>query len=739
LPRTLYTSLSKPLRFYISLRLSVADALPSSAVLNPQHKPFCLGQGNKFASIPIQFNASIPAEIEIIRIDLDSNYHDSIKISKSDVRKIAKGIRALEGGESGSAVYTWEYQAKTPGVYRLGTVLDEYKLEVQRLTKDTYVVPCPKASIRSASSSERCIRDLSDLSLDVVGTPPLKIVYSRTINGKDRSFHFQSLQPDDFSSPMLSSPVTMLQSSDQEDISWVKPRPVTVRLNETMGSSGEWQYTVDEVHDVFGNVVNYAQQSDDLDLKPKPKQLVQNFIVKERPHARLDGCDLRRPLKVAKGKRTKLPVSFSIAGAAPDDTSHTLTWEFSPIDSLTNSGDHGDKVSMGSYFGKNSHDRPGVSEPGLYTLKTISSGSCDGEVREPSSCLLLNALEPQLAIRAEPIPDKCAGNSIGLRVDLDLIGTPPFIVRYNVETGNTIRTETLRISSLRQQIELLPKEAGKHKYIFKSLDDAFYQGQDISGPEMVLEQDVKPPTSATIIHPPEPTSVCLESEVEVDIHLRGDGPLTLEWEIVHEGKRRTFQASGIEGTTHKIKTEPLAKGGEYILALNSVRDKTGCRTFLKDELKISVRRQRPRAAFGLVEGKRTLTAVEDTPVKLPLRLQGEGPWEIAYKSMKEGSEIIRKRVQSSNDNLVIKEKGIYEIVDVYDKCPGIVDPQASRFEVDWFPRPEISLVPIESISPKDSEFVKRDVCEGDIDGFEINLKGRSPPAIVTQARFDCQS
>ncbi|KAF4822186.1 Nucleoporin POM152 [Colletotrichum tropicale] len=705
----------------------IINILPEgSAVLNFEQIPFCIGEDRDTVKLPIQFNSTIPAEMELIRIDLDTNREETIRLSSREVKKIAKQIKD-QTVDSNPVAVAIEYSVKKTGVYRLGKVLDEYKLEVQRATKDTYVVPCPKAAFRTPDDAGRCIRDLSDLFIDVTGTPPLKIQYSRRINGNDRSFHFQSLQPDDYMSPLLGSPSSQLTRGNDDDTSWVKPQSVAVRLNETLDSAGDWQYAVDEVHDGFGNVQKYVQSPEDADVRPRLKHLVRNFLVKQRPKASLRGCDLRNPIKVAKDHRAKLPINFSISEKSSPDTSHTLTWEFSPVDSLTNSGDHGSKVSIGSYAAKNSHDKPSVLEPGLYTLKSVVSGSCEGEIQEPSSCLLLNPLEPQLSLRAEEIPDKCAGNSVGLRVDLDLIGTPPFQVRYDVvdQNGN-VRRERVDVSGLRQQIELRPTAAGHHKYIFKQIDDAIYKGQPLSGPNMVLETDVKPAASAIIQHSTGAISACLEEQVEVDILLLGDAPFSLEWEVVHDGKRKSERVTDIQDNNYRIKTKPLAKGGEYTLALNSVQDKSGCRTFLKDELKVSVRRQRPRAAFGLVENKRNIMAVENTKVDLPLRLQGDGPWTLSYRNVEAGDVILKKTARNANEILTVKSRGTYEIIDVADSCPGIVDPQASQFKVDWYPRPEIKLVQTDTITSDAAAFVKRDVCEGDIDSFEVSLKGSAP-------------
>jgi nucleoporin POM152 len=680
------------------------------------------------AKIPIQFNASLPAEIDILRIDLDTMQQEILKVSKAEIRQIAKSIKAQS--DPNSFLFTWEYPVKKTGVYRLDKVLDEYKLQVDRRSRDTYVVPCPSARIQTRESSKRCIRDLSDLSVEVQGTPPMRITYSRMINGQDHSVHLQSLQPDGFTSPLLGSPASALIHADEDDVSWVRPLRVQVPLNETLHATGEWKYTVDEVTDAFGNVVSYTRPGEDADVRPRPKHLVHEFVVKQRPRVFMKGCENRTPIKAARGEEKELPVRYIIPGQGTDDTSHTLTWDFSPIDSLTDNGDHGAVVTAGSYSAKNSMDRPIVSSPGLYTLRSVASDSCEGEVQEPSSCLLENPPEPRVSLRAEEILDKCAGNSIGLRVDLDLTGTPPFAVRYDVVTnhGDVLR-ETVSVAGLRTQIELTPRE-GHHKYIFKEVSDAVYKGQPLVGPGMVLEQTVKRAASAAIHHPKETISACLEQEVEVEVLLRGDAPFTLEYELVRDGKRKSEKISGIDkGGIYKIKTPPLAKGGEYIFALSSVQDKAGCRTFLKEELKISVRRQRPRAGFGTIENKFKITAVEDSGINLPVRLQGVGPWTVSYRNMNGSNIVVDRVLRSGNANLMVKSRGIYEIVGVSDnQCPGTVDPKASTFEVDWYPRPQISVVSSESISQDPSGVaVKQEVCEGDIDGFEIALQGKSSP------------
>ena len=368
-------------------------------------------------------------------------------------------------------------------------------------------------------------------------------------------------------------------------------------------------------------------------------------MVHERPLAQLTGCDSRKPLMVANGKTTQLPVNYLYSGKTPDETSHTLTWKFSPLESLTASGDHGDEVTIEKFAAKTAHNSPTIREPGLYTLVDVKSKHCQGQIREPASCLLLNPPEPSLSIASENINDKCAGNPIGLLVDLDLIGTPPFVVRYEILTKSATRSEAVEISGLRHQLELKPREAGLFKYKFTFVDDAVYTGHRLSE-QLTLEQDVKPPASAYLRRPPGPIDGCIEEPVGLTVELTGEEPFNLDYEVVHDGKRTKYTAKNISGNSFDIKTDPLNSGGEYSLALASVQDKSGCKIFLNSEVKFNVRHQRPKASFGHLEGKYKTTEIEDRQISLPLRLTGRAPWSIKYRNMNDTSgEILEKQVK----------------------------------------------------------------------------------------------
>jgi nucleoporin POM152 len=661
----------------------------------------------------------MPSHVELLRFDFDTNSNETIVLSNRE----RKGT--FEDNEHTTALA--HYTVKKPGVYRLHKVIDESKLEVQRRMSDTLVVRCPRVEV-TATGSDKCLGDLSDLTMEIEGTPPLKIVYTRTANTDQSTHHFQSIQPENFVSPLLGSArASTLVVAGSQEFSWARSHKIKVPLNESMTPGGKWMYSIDEIHDATGNVANFSARGEDGEhLYPKGRHLEQSFSVHERPLATLSGCDSRKPMMVANGNTGSLPIEYLYSGRTPDrPLPHTLTWKFSPLDTLTASGDHGNEAVIAEYFSKNKHDEPTISQAGLYTLTGIKSQYCEGEVREPASCLLLNPPEPELSITAENINDKCAGSSIGLLVDLDLIGTPPFVVRYDIMTRTGTHSESVKVPGLRYQLELKPKNAGHFKYQFTSIDDAVYKGHQLNTKTLALEQDVKPPASAWLTPSSNRIDACIEEPVEINVKLAGETPFTLEYELVHDGKRKREKVGDINSENYKIKTNRLLSGGEYSLALASVKDKTGCKIFLNDQVKFTVRHQRPKASFGHLEGKRRTTDIAGKEIALPLRLTGRGPWTIKYQNLNDtAAKPIEKQVKSTNDFIKVHRDGVYKILEVSDEqCPGTVDPLASTFEVEWLPRPQIRFADTAVLIPDGNKFVKREVCEGDIDAVEVNLIG----------------
>lgn len=697
----------------------------SSAMLNPDKKPFCLGAARNSVILPLRVNQTSPILLELLRIDLDTNLNETISIKGRELKKLVKQAKKALPANSNSSPWLLELPVKDQGLYRLQKVVDESKLEVRRRPSHALVVQCPSALVKAAPR-HKCKGDLSNFFLEVKATPPFKVKYRKTVNTEENHVVL-SIHPDNkVSSPEPADTIEVLNLKDQanSDFSWARTQTVNVPLNESMGIAGSWRYLVDEVHDSVGNFVNYSSPNNEaspfkLKGESRPEQ---TFAVHERPKAGLDGYSSQRPLKLALGKTGFLPMwLISTDADEPESSRHELTYSFAPekqteVAVLRQVEIHGQKTGFQ------------VSEPGLYTLKAVSSEYCTGEILEPSSCLLQNPQHPDMTFTAENIPDTCAGNSIGLLVDLHLIGTPPFRISYlSRREGSESIQNIIETSSLQRRLELRPTQAGHYTYEFLQISDAIYKDPRSLTKQLILEQDVKPPASAWFRYG-RPKKSCIDDPVSFEVEFSGEGPWNLEYELAHNGQRKTIEVKDIVESTCEITTDALRSGGDYSLILTSVIDNSGCKALLEHERKIEVSFQKPKVSFGHVDDKRSILALEGKDVSLPLRLQGKPPWTVSYRNLAlPDAKEIDVMIHQNNDQLIVNKEGTYEIVGLRDvSCPGLVDASQSKFKVQWIPRPGLTAAQSPLVQHAAGKFVKRGICEGDEDLTDIVFTGTAP-------------
>lgn len=706
----------------------IVHILPEgSAKLNADRTPFCLDSDKTSVSLPIQINQTNPIFIELLRFDLDTGQNETIKISSKQLKQLKRQAAKLHPNQKTAAHSHIFFPVRETGIYRLLRVLDESKLEVQTRLSDTLVVSCPKAVLRN-SHSHKCKGELSDLVLEVEGTPPLKVKYSRKLNELDSGFSFQNIQAETPSLSLLTKHSDLLISPNKPNATWARMQTVRVPLNESLNTGGDWLYAIEEVHDAYGNIVNYTSYLDETD-RPLTKVLPQwyQLSVHERPLLSLTGCNVQKFLEVAKEDSIELPLQFHATGQAyGSDGPFKVTYSYSGT-GFGVDGPVPTKVRHASL--KTMHYRPRIKEPGWYVLNDVSSQFCSGEILEPSSCFLHNPPEPELTLRYENIFDKCANNSVGLLVELDLIGSPPFRLLYSIEHSKGIETYVHIIETLRGQLEFTPPEAGFYRYRFLNIGDSVYEARSLKDKIPILEQDVKPPASALVLGSRDSRIACFGESVPVDISFIGEPPWTMEYELVHNGKKakHTLTADNIVVT---ISTKRLLSGGEYILSLTSIKDRSNCTRLLKESIKIEVRPKMPGVSFGHIERKRSVFALEDSNIQLPLRLSGEAPWTIKYRNLAiNPSLVVQGMVWEENGVMNVNQPGRYQLVDVSDAtCPGAVDESAKEFEVSWIARPKItSLDGIATGTRK--TFTKREMCEGDRDILELQLSGNPPFSI----------
>lgn len=713
----------------------IVHILPEgSATLNPHNHPFCVDSSKSSTYLPIQINQTLPITIDLLRVDIETSDHETITISAKEIRRMTKQAQKASSLQEHDSPLLLQYPIANTGIYKLQRVVDESKLEVQRTPSLAVVVECPRGWLR-AKPRHKCKGDLSDFSFQVHAAPPVKISYSKVLNGADQGHATLHVHPENLRKPDVPQRIPSGDKSltNLEDVSWAKMQTIDIPMNESLGVSGDWLYVIDGISDVFGNVANYS----DMRLhnaglyKSMKSHTEQHFSVHERPFLTTRACDSQQPLKVEKGKTFPLPIDIRSCGPGKlEDGPFTLTYLFvAEADSQTDqtqliASPHQTTITVGL------HDRMDIKEPGLYRLHTVASTYCEGEVLEPSSCLLTNPPEPDLSIASESITDKCAGNPIGLYVDLNLLGTPPFRVYYSTsKQGGALTPEIVEVKQLHTQIELRPRDTGHYTYEFSRISDAVYEYPiSLARKSLVLEQDVKAPPSAYVLDADIPRRACVDEAASLVVLLTGDPPFKLEYELVHGGKRIRGLKEDIYDETFYMTTEPLSSGGRYTLGLTSLTDKSGCKMALQAEVKIDVNLQKPQAAFGSYDGSRSTSALEGQKLNLPLRLQGESPWTVSYHRVEDVNKASVQRIlRSSNDFIEVTKEGTYELEDVHDSsCPGLIDAAARTFNVSWIPRPSIAVRQGTSIHHHKDKYVKDDVCQGDEDATDIVFTGAAP-------------
>lgn len=720
----------------------IIHVLPEgSAILNQDRDAFCIDDTRTVARLPITINATNPVSMDLLRIDLDTRANETIHISKSQIKTMHKDVsRMLTYSPRDDEPKTLYYTARKPGLYVLAKVLDESNLEVSRKRlAHTVVVACPKAAVRPRKQNQ-CRGEISSIELEVTGTPPLTLKYRKLVNKVGTDSTLENIMPDDFNSPFARQHASALVVPNKVDVDWAKAREVTFPLTESLATAGNWSYSIQSVTDVFGNTVSYSAREHEAQERhlARSSHLHQVVTVHERPNVYLQGCSAQQPLKVAKGKPARLPLQYGSSANAKGalvTAEYHIDYAYSPQSDAFDTGDLIQALQQKQLKLKPGSQPLVMKDPGLYTITGVSTEFCKGEVLEPASCLLQNPPQPQLSLSHEEIFDRCAGSPVGLRVDLNLIGSPPFTVTYRMKgSGNSKngdKSET--INGLRGHLELKPSSAGHYTYEFVKISDAVYKDQALTG--LKLEQDVKPSASARFVSRDRKMS-CINEVFSADVDLQGEGPFIIEYELVHAGRRVKSTLDNIEQKRVTITTPPLTDGGEYTLVLLSVMDRMGCKESLPDEeTKVSVRHQKPKVAFRTIDGSRSISTLEDKLVQLPLRLEGgDGPWTVRFldkdgqeRSVSVQNQNDRVSNQNQNDCISVKEAGTYRLTDVRDAtCPGTVDEVARDFEVKWIARPELRIPLAGVIEHKGNTLVRADVCEGDDDAAEVLFKGTAP-------------
>ncbi|KAF3940773.1 hypothetical protein ABW19_dt0208227 [Dactylella cylindrospora] len=696
-----------------------------SAMLNPSNAQFCFNPLLKEGTtLPIMVNSSMPALIQLSVTNFETSESSTINITQKEIKRLIKTSN-FKAGEP--KIHHLHYPVKQPGLYRLEKVVDVSQLVVRVRKAELLIVSCPLAmfggSDVAAATLDKCRGELSDMTLEIVGLPPLQVRYGRSINRDDKDVTIQSISPVGYDSPVVRAyGGGVRQTFLGQDLSWAKPQKVSIPLNESLASPGTWAYIIEEVVDGVGNVVKFGARAGSSEHRRQ-----RNFDVHERPLVRYTSCSPQTPLMVARGKLGALPLEISRdRDAAP----YQITYSFNSRVATQGDEGSGSEPELKTVSLKSSGQPITVSAPGLYSLKSISSRFCAGEVLEPSGCLFLTPPDPSLAISFDEIVDRCAGSSIGLTIDMKLVGSPPFKVYYRtIKDGRDATINTITVTGTRHQLRLTPSAAGQYTYEFYAIDDKVYDSVPLDHRKLSVKQHIIPMAGAVFVPSSSSRRCCIGESATFTVDMQGSGPWSLEYELVHGGKRTKYQDANITTTPHLITTPKLASGGEYTLVLTTVEDTHGCKVFLGSESRVDVRRQRPSASFAEIDGARVANTLETDSVSLPLRLVGEKPFRIRYRltdhsGQSSDHDIVAK---DFNSYLNVNKRGRYQLLSVHDSiCPGVVSEKTNTFDINWITRPHARAIKSSSMTERGNVFVRNPVCEGDEDAVELSLEGKPP-------------
>ncbi|KAF8461135.1 hypothetical protein BDZ91DRAFT_700023 [Kalaharituber pfeilii] len=701
-----------------------------AAMLNPFTNCFCLEEtSSSSAVVPIRINGTEPLTIQLERADFETGEIQVIDIKEKETKKLLKQSRRDEDPN----LRYLQYIVKSPGLYRLRRVMDIAHLDVRITQAEALVVTCPKASIKVSDPKkrDRCSGDLSDLSVVIEGLAPLDIKYSRIVKDTPVMFAVSRIYTENYQSPLLSgwNKNEPLMREGLTDFSWGKRQKISIPLNESLASAGDWVYAIDTVKDACGNVVHYSRITEDGDkMIPKTENLAHTFTVHGRPQASFLRCDPLNPMSLPPGRETNLQFNLDFRKG---DGPYTLQYTYSPHETADPGVQAIEAVTKDVKI-KTPTTAITIGEPGLYTLKSISNKYCQGDILEPSTCLVITPPKPSVSITHENILDKCSSSAVGITIDVTLVGTPDFKLWYRlIRDGATTEVKKFDIDRTRYQATITPSTAGHYVYEFYRLDDKWNEGLVLDHTKLRVEQTIQPMAGATFAESVStPRKACIEEPVEFKVNLQGIPPWKLKYDLIHSNKRKSFLAENITEPVYTIRTQNLNQGGKYALALVTVEDNSRCKVFLDAEAKIDVRFEKPRAAFGPVDGKMSTRALEGKEVIIPLRMRGEKPWTLRVQNRDFPDEPpIVQTIEESNSHLKVKKAGRYELLDVKDvaSCPGIVTDTAKTFEVTWIDRPTIRLSE-SAVQKKEREnlYFRREVCEGDEDAVELAFTGSAP-------------
>lgn len=715
----------------------------NTAYLNPFGDSFCLIEGvTKYqVDVPIRFNST--SDIDFIQLrytDLETNTPTLLNFTKKSIKKFShKNINNYYSRDSinGPNINYLNIPITKPGFYEITQVLDSKHLGLRNYRSQLFVPYCPTAYINDVENlkNEKCLNDFDKIKFTISGVPPLTLKYKKLINNNIQTFHDQSLQPEFFESPLLGNS-NFLTKDQIGDLNWLSKKSVEVELSNPIKQIGDHSYKIEEIIDGLGNMVNFTSTLKDDDSLFKKYNLMHTFKSYDLPKVELQE-------KVDTNAKTKKAIVFNVEKLDSNYGPFEATFKFT--------GENEGVSKTFKYTFQNSGDYFPIETPGTYTLESVKSRHCPGIINGRSVISASMPVVPQLNISSSSITDPCVGQ-VGSDFDLTFIGTPPFtfqaLIYYTDKTGEKVIRENKHIVSqgTRYNFKYDPKVEGDYEIVFTSLKDSLYQEPIELSPKSKFSfkttMRVKP--NAEISQVSTRKSLCLGSEGVVPVHFKGEPPYTLQYEIIETltSKRTPYKVDGIDSDNYKLITPTFNIGGDYIVSLTSVQDKSGCLVKLSgSDAKLTVRREVPSIAFTPLDEINEVRIKDGEIARLPVRLIGEGSFVVEYDYYDQQGVLMQSFKKTLMNNhkaeLDVDKAGTYVLKSGKDSyCEGKVDPSANVFKVSYFDKPYLRINQHSKVSAIDEfTFKKNNICQHHKDSIDLTLYG-SPPFIVEYTSVD---
>ncbi|SCU92560.1 LAFA_0F11408g1_1 [Lachancea sp. 'fantastica'] len=701
----------------------------NTAMLNPFHDSFCLnmnGVNVEDLHIPLRINST--SEIEFLQLeyrDLDSSNAQLLNFTKKQLIEVPKSHSFFKKDQAShhASIRYFALPVEKIGFYQVKEIVDSKKFNL-RLFKSQVIVPhCPWGVIAGLGEQDRCVGDLSKVSIEAHGVPPLKLEYKRSMDGESARFADTNLAPERFESPLLSS--QKIFSDDAiANLHWARNHPVAISLESTLKDDGTYTYTLEKITDGFGNVMDFSTMSPDLLQK---YGVSYSFDVHNLPKATLDSkFDHNSPTKrslVVKFENTRnweqgCPYKVALSVLGDDDKASTFEYDlYKPTTEIP------------------------IEIPGTYSLESVSSRFCSGIVIDKSSILVTKPIPPSLQVKSTPILDQCVGQ-VGLNFDLTFTGVPPFYYRtkiYKIEGKNRVLHDTKKFTSqgTRNQFRYSPATEGNYEIVFDQISNTLFTKAIPLAPvenfTFATSMRVKPDASISSKYA---TQLCLNSQSKIPITFKGEAPFALEYDILETStnKRSTYSIKDINSYTFEVETPKFDVGGDYILSLVSVKDSSGCEVGISStDARIEVRRDIPSAEFNSFEHNNEVLIKEGSFAELPVSLSGIAPFAVSYQHINKAGQTTgtfkTEFLSSYKATLRAEKEGTYKLLSVTDRsCSGRVGLN-QEFGVSFLSKPSFSVVENSRLRESNGVLRKTSVCEKHEETVDLVLKG-SPPFVV---------